>query len=135
VIVFDFIGHIAFSVIIGYGLDYFLFNFTVKEMILYYIFIVIGAVLPDIDTPYSFLGCRLKPFSNILYDTVGHRTATHSILIITILFFIGVLIWSMNTILVGLMIGSIFHVVGDMMTPQGVAICYPVNKKRYRLSK
>lgn len=120
---------------VGYGLDYLLLNFTFKEMLFYYAFIVIGSVLPDIDTPYSYLGKRLRPISDIIYKTLGHRSATHSIIIITIAFFVGVLIWDINAIIVGLLIGTLIHILGDTATPQGVCIAWPLNKKRYKLLK
>lgn len=51
VIILDWFSHISFAVLIGFGLDYLILDFTILEMILYYVFIVIGSVLPDIDTP------------------------------------------------------------------------------------
>lgn len=40
----------------------------------------ISALLPDIDSPYSYVGNRLLPASWILKLTVGHRGLFHSIL-------------------------------------------------------
>lgn len=134
-IIFDFIAHIFSSLFFGYCLDYFFLNFTFKETLFYYIFIILGSVLPDIDTPYSFLGKRIKPISKVLYKKIGHRSATHSVIIVTIAFFISIIVWEINTILVGLVIGSITHILTDLTTPQGVCIAYPVNKKRYKILK
>ena len=39
---------------------------------------LIGAILPDVDTPYSKLGRRLWPLSRIILMTFGHRGGTHS---------------------------------------------------------
>jgi len=38
------------------------------------------ALLPDFDTPKSLVGAMLKPISVQIERTVGHRTATHSLL-------------------------------------------------------
>jgi len=38
------------------------------------------ALLPDLDTPKSLVGAMLKPISVSIERTVGHRTATHSVL-------------------------------------------------------
>jgi membrane-bound metal-dependent hydrolase YbcI (DUF457 family) len=38
------------------------------------------ALLPDIDTPKSIVGAMLRPISVRIERTVGHRTATHSVL-------------------------------------------------------
>lgn len=86
---------------------------------------------PDIDIPQSKIGKILFPISIVLSKLVKHRTLTHSIVVITILFFIAILIWGMNTIIVGLMLGSIFHIIGDLMTPSGVALIYPISNKRF----
>lgn len=132
---FDYITHIALGLMFGYGLDYLILDFTFKEMLFYYAFIVVGSVIPDVDTPHSFLGKKIRPISDIIYKTLGHRSATHSIVIITIAFFVSVLIWNINTLLVGLTLGALIHVFGDLMTVQGVCIAWPVTKKRYKLLK
>jgi len=40
------------------------------------------AVLPDIDTPKSLIGSLLRPISRLLERKIGHRTATHSLLVL-----------------------------------------------------
>lgn len=126
----DWFSHISLGLFLGYGLDYFL-DFTFKETLFYYPFIALGSILPDIDIPQSKIGKILFPISIVLSKLVKHRTLTHSIVVITILFFIAILIWGMNTIIVGLMLGSIFHIIGDLMTPSGVALIYPISNKRF----
>ncbi len=37
-----------------------------------------GAILPDVDTPYSKLGRRLWPLSRLVLQVFGHRGGTHS---------------------------------------------------------
>ena len=128
-VIFEYYEHIAIGILTGYGLHYFLLRFTLLEMIFYYAFIVVGSLLPDIDTPKSYIGHKFKLLSTIIFQIVGHRTLTHSILLITIIFIIVSLIWGINTIIVGLTIGSVMHVLGDMLTGK-VACLYPINKKK-----
>lgn len=136
VIDFDnYMEHIAVGLFVCFGLDFFLIKFTIIETVLYYIGVTIGSILPDIDTPKSYLGHKFKFISTIINQAFGHRTATHSILVITVLFFISVIAFGMNTFNVGLMLGALFHVLGDMTTHSGVAVVYPVSKKRYKFIK
>lgn len=39
---------------------------------------LLGAILPDVDTPYSKLGRRLWPLSRLVLAVFGHRGGTHS---------------------------------------------------------
>jgi len=41
---------------------------------------LLHSLLPDLDTPKSLVGAMLKPISVQIERTVGHRTATHSVL-------------------------------------------------------
>jgi len=108
-------------------------DFTIPETVGFYLFLAIGSLLPDIDHPESKLGRILLPISYLINNFVGHRTLTHSIFVITILFFASIIIWGMNTIIVGLTLGCMFHVAGDMLTPSGVCLLYPINKKRFKI--
>lgn len=128
-IIFDYVSHIIIGLLVGYGLDYFLLRFTLLEMLFYYGFIIVGSVLPDIDTPKSYLGHKFKSLSSFIYEVFGHRTLTHSILLITVSFFIITITWGINTAIAGLTIGSVMHVLGDMLDGK-VACLYPINKKK-----
>lgn len=132
-IILDYFEHISLGIFLGFGLDYLLLDLTIIETMLYYLFIGFGCMLPDIDTPESKLGKLLGPLSALLNITVGHRTFTHSILVITVLFYTSFVFWDMNIIITGLMLGCIFHILGDLLTPSGVALIYPISKKRFKI--
>lgn len=51
--------------------------------------VTFGSLLPDIDTPYSFIGRRCKLVSYPIYKIFGHRTITHSLFIWSLLLFIS----------------------------------------------
>lgn len=127
--------HIGVGLAVCFGLDYLLLDFNIVETVLFYISVIIGSVLPDIDTPKSYLGHKLKIISTVIYELLGHRTATHSILVITVLFFISVLFSGINAINSGLVLGALLHSLGDMTTYSGVAAIYPISKKRYKFTK
>lgn len=114
---------------IGYGLDWMIINFSNKiEIVLFYLFVAIGSVLPDIDTPKSFLGSKFKILSSFLFDIFGHRTITHSVLFWTIIFFIFGFLADFNVALLGLIIGVFAHIFGDMIDGK-VPVAYPLCKK------
>lgn len=94
---------------------------------------VFGGLIPDIDHPKSLLGSVIQPVSNIIKETIGHRTLTHSILftVITCLF---ASFFNIN-IGVGIGLGMLSHIILDLLTPEtnGVAFLYPFYKKKIKL--
>ena len=131
----NYMEHISVNIIVCFGLDYFLLDFNIIESVFFYTAVILGSILPDIDTPKSYLGHKFKILSTILYEAFGHRTLTHSILFITIVFFISALFTGVNSVNAGLMLGSLLHILGDMTTASGVAAIYPVSRKKYKLIK
>ena len=61
---------------------------------MYYSFSVLGSLLPDIDKKNSSLGKKFPKVSTMLNKTVGHRTMTHSIpfvlLVYILLYYINI---------------------------------------------
>ena len=91
------------------------------------VLVFLGAVaclLPDIDTPHSFIGKLLKPISKYINKRYGHRTIMHSFLILAIIFFSTLLTGNVNIITV-LTIGYFLHMFFDMLNPAGVPLLYP----------
>lgn len=98
--------------------------------------VTFGSLLPDIDTPYSYLGRKLKIISYPIYKIFGHRTITHSLLIWTLLLFISPLF---NTgLLYGLFCISLYggvvsHIILDIISTTGVPLLYPLCNIRFHL--
>lgn len=93
----------------------------------------VGSLLPDIDHPKSYLGNKIPILPTLLYNTVGHRSLTHSLLFSAIM---GVIWGSIDISLgIGIFIGIISHILLDMLTPQGVSYLYPFKKKRIKWFK
>lgn len=89
--------------------------------------IMLGVLLPDIDTPNSKVG-RLLPFLSYPIGTIfGHRSITHSLL-----FAIGLSCYGLTSdtpIIFWLGFGVLMHVLGDFFTPAGVPLLWPFSKR------
>ena len=133
--------HLAGGIILGVGLIYGLSKvnlmpyFESTTSLLKYVGgCALGALLPDIDHPKSMLGSKFPPISELLYNTVGHRTLTHSILFS---FVVGILITLVGQPSLGLgtFVGCISHIMLDLLSfGNGVAFLYPFYKKRIKLN-
>lgn len=114
---------IGLSPLAHYTIDYVTMNSYNWHFILYMsvclILFLLGAYLPDIDSPTSALG-RYIPFP------VQHRTWTHTIWVIVLLmvlsYFFRPLIW--------LTWGYFIHVFIDSFSRAGVCWFYPISKYR-----
>lgn len=92
----------------------------------------LGSLAPDIDTPYSTMGCRLPFISLPLYRRYGHRTVTHAApgLMVATGLAAGMeylAVWSG----VAFLIGYVLHIVADLLTKEGCAVLAPMKKKRF----
>lgn len=99
----------------------------------------IGSLAPDLDIPTSTLGQKVKPLSNCLYQTFGHRGAIHSPAILLIPIFLMWLfarenLWNWSYYQV-FCTGYLFHLLQDTFTSGGIPWFYPLSKKRIRVCK
>lgn len=82
---------------------------------------VLGSLLPDIDTPHSFIGRRLLPISWIINRIFHHRGIFHSIRFYTFIFLILPLFHPSNytmygVVLISLYTGIVLHIILDKVT-------------------
>ncbi len=87
---------------------------------------IIGSVLPDIDSPKSYIG-RVLPYASIPIERQwGHRTITHSLLCLLAL---SVMIWPLliyqASCYAALLLGYMSHITADCATKSGVPLFYP----------
>ena len=87
---------------------------------------IIGSVLPDIDSPRSYIG-RVLPYASIPIERQwGHRTVTHSLLCLLAL---SVMTWPLLIFQIpcyaALLLGYMSHIVADCATKSGVPLFYP----------
>lgn len=83
---------------------------------------MLGAVLPDIDHPRSFLG-RFNPFAKCFI----HRGLTHSLLACTCF---GALAYGLAGAQVAkfLVLGYLSHLLLDAYTPKGIPFWWPLRR-------
>ena len=100
----------------------------------YYIAVCVGfSLLPDIDTTKSMIGKLLYPLAWLIYHKFGHRTVTHSLLFLVILWFTTFLLIRLSVItdpnyLKIILFSLIGHYVFDMITVSGVPLFFPFAK-------
>ena len=119
--------HFVFGIFIGILLIRFLSLSSITKY-LFFTILVIGSLIPDIDTPKSMAGRRAKGLSRTINFFSGHRGILHSLTIPIILLFIAL---SMHThfllkiMIYGITIGYTSHLFLDALTKQGIIILWP----------
>jgi len=110
--------HLVFAVFIGL---LFKFNLVVGLVC------VIASLIPDIDTPKSKIGNKVKVLSWILNKVFGHRKLFHS------LFFVGILsgiIWIFSfDVAFGFFMGYFSHLLIDGLNREGIRLFWPFKFK------
>lgn len=139
-----------------------IFPFRPLISVAYLYFTYKGSMIPDIDHRGSTIGKKYKISSFVIGKLFGHRKFTHSIMFIVLLSLVNFLflyllsIW-LNQILIeisersmfmeleispvklalfltaGLALGMVSHIIGDLLTIQGVRLWSPFSQKRFRL--
>ncbi len=113
------------------GLVYYLLffdNFSPNNQFLFFFFVLLGSLLPDIDEENS----KINQWSGFIGKIVGrifpHRGFLHSIFFFTILFFV-LKHFLGATYGYGLLLGYLAHLTGDCISLAGVRIFYPFRFK------
>jgi len=99
--------------------------------VLFLLMVLLGSVLPDLDQPRSkisfwsgFIGVIVNAFSK-------HRGFLHSLPFFFVISFMVGYFW--NPVYgLGLFVGCCAHLLGDVITPQGVKMFYPFSDFRLR---
>jgi len=90
------------------------------------LFAIVGALLPDIDTPKSALGRLLRPLAVGLERHFGHRQATHSLLALGLLALATApLIYIQRLWFLALLSGYFSHLLIDTTNKSGVPLFFP----------
>ena len=85
--------------------------------------LVVGSLLPDIDTTTSGTGRFVKPVSRLIETKFGHRTLTHSLLF-TVLF--SVIWWPLSpSLATAFFWGILSHLLLDTLNVNGVPLLWP----------
>ena len=90
----------------------------------------IGALLPDIDHPGSWVGRRLRVISRPLAATIGHRGVTHSV--VAVLACLMLLRWQgfSRGVIDPLVIGYLSHLAADLLTSSGLRLAWPMRQRQ-----
>jgi inner membrane protein len=116
--------HAVFGVMFGLIFLYF-FHMSLVYSLVFLFITLIASSIPDVDAPNSKIGKKLPVISHLFKFFFGHRGFVHSIFIplilLTIFLYLGLpfIAW-------GIFIGSVSHLIGDMLTREGVAPFYPI---------
>lgn len=120
--------HIVSSLTAGAGLSIML-NYPFH--IGYVIGICFGSLLPDIDEPRSFIGRRSFGLSKYVKQRYGHRGITHSLFAWMLVSFVFLIYPSFLT--VGISLGYLFHLIGDLFSVRSIPILAPFKPVRPNL--
>lgn len=90
----------------------------------------IGALLPDIDHPSSWVGRRLRVISRPLAAMIGHRGVTHSVL--AVIACRAFLRWQglRRAMIDPLVVGYLSHLAADLVTTSGLRLAWPSKRRQ-----
>ncbi|MFP3414325.1 metal-dependent hydrolase [Bacillus sp. SIMBA_074] len=96
----------------------------------------LGALLPDIDEPHSWMGRRTRGVSDLIHGVFGHRGITHSLLgvalvLIPILFAVKMTPLSFITGMC-VLAGYCLHLIEDSFSISGVKWLLPLSNKKFQ---
>lgn len=118
--------HLAFGFLAGLALLPFV-NYGNKYI--FFAFVLLGALLPDIDKPESKIGSKLGIISKLIKGIFGHRGIVHTfwgMLVICGLFWL----FASRQYGTALFIGFFSHLIIDGFTKKGVNILHPFSRFR-----
>jgi len=119
--------HLAFSFLIAL---YLINLLKIKNQIPFIIILLFFSIFPDIDQPTSKISRKLKPFS---YFTaiLGHRNILHTIYF-PIAISLILLVFNLKILSLAAITGYLLHLILDSTTKKGIALFYPLSKKRIK---
>lgn len=86
---------------------------------------MLGALLPDIDHPYSRLGRKMRPVSDLVALVFGHRGITHSLFAVLAMLLLLLQAPQWFGYAGALAVGYLSHLAADACTPSGVPLLWP----------
>ena len=120
--------HIAAGFVVGCGLCA-IVQPTPELTVTAVLTAAISSLLPDIDTASSKIGCRIAPLAWILRILFGHRHFFHSLFCWVVVSGAAWLLLGRPIIALSIFLGSISHLLLDMLNPSGVQLFWPLPKK------
>jgi len=115
--------HMLFALLIGSSLFYLL---EIEQKIVFLSIVLVASIFPDIDTPYSRIGRKIKPVSSFLKLVFRHRGFLHTVFFLILIDFL-LLYLELGFFAFGFSVGFLSHLIIDGATKQGVKPFYPIN--------
>lgn len=85
----------------------------------------VGGLLPDICHGGSKIGRKMPILSKIINTIFGHRTFTHSLLFLVLVWILLEFFVSIEAVKWGVLVGMISHFILDAATQNGIKLLYP----------
>ncbi len=118
--------HLAFGFLTGL---IFLPFVNSGNIYIFFAFVLLGALIPDIDTPNSKIGSKFGIFSKAIKAVFGHRGIVHTVWGMLVL--CGLFWYFVNrTYGTALFIGFFSHLLIDGLTKKGINFLHPISKMR-----
>jgi inner membrane protein len=121
-----FYTHIAF----GFLAALFLWKFGIVStgnVYIFFVFMILGSLLPDIDTPDSKMGRKFGIVSDFISKIFGHRGIIHTIW--GGMFLCGLFWYFINRVYgAALFYGFMSHLIADGFTVMGINFTHPILK-------
>ena len=117
--------HLAFGFFSGLVLMNFI---NIGNKYLLFVFLLLGTLLPDIDTPNSKISRKIPVIPRILSLFAKHRGIFHSVFLAL---GFAAIVWIFNeTYGLALFAGYLSHLLIDGFTKQGVNLLHPISQLR-----
>lgn len=126
--------HIIGGVALALVVNEYLIPIQGVELVYYYSGAVIGALLPDLDHPKSWIS-RKTLILHYPFHKLGHRKATHSLVAAICVWTVLSLFLGQYVLALGTFLGYVSHLLLDMLNPMGVPLLYPFTKEKYKIGK
>ena len=93
-----------------------------------FVFLLVGALLPDIDCPYSKISRKIPVIPKILSLFARHRGIFHSVFLAL---GFAAIVWMFKPVYgIALFAGYFSHLLIDGFTKQGVNLLHPISQLR-----
>lgn len=117
--------HIAYGCLI----TLLVFNFfKVSDPILFFLIVLFGTLLPDLDNTNSVIGRKIKPFSYFF----RHRGFFHSLFAVFFFIVLFRVLSASDIMIFGFILGYTSHIVMDAMTVRGITPFFPIINYRVK---
>ncbi len=88
-----------------------------------------GALIPDLCHTKSKIGRKFPLLSTLISSVFGHRTFTHSLLFLLIIYFLATTYIPNDSLSIGLLVGMASHLILDAGTVNGIKFLFPASMK------